>query len=815
MDERRNAGPVGWKRDPVSQGLFLDQGDRVGDDRYRIQTKASMRSHDPADAARGWTFEPNVWHSREPVGEENWPGWLTPSALQHEPISPDAPSNADFWAERARALGIDRNSVGELTEPEMAMTGIRPLANVDPKLWPQVEALLRGRHDRGVRLSRYDRTDYADRHDLRAMLKALRSDPYDTQLHGVLADALEEAHGSPLADLIRRTYGLGPHAENGPRDNLYHDPFYNAYDGTHPYFTELGDHGPFRVYLGHERPGDSTAGGPDAAHASGNTRWVIRAIDRRTADSGYNFEVPHEEAHVIPQIFPAAAGHIDPNPEHPWGLIQREREGRDFERRMDEQERERRDAQDYARTDYGEETLAPLFREVAANWDAHDTHAIIADHLDEAYPEHGRLAQHIRRRSGALGDDVALEDDYPYFGPQPMGMQHDHHFGVVGPFRVFAARHYDPDTNTDDTHADLFFQPQPGFSRDGFFHPPGMTNLDPTARHPNFAAHSHQPMGYHVRKVPVGEASKWLRELGIGVSQQDDPDAPGLNPDDTDEFGRPYARTDYAWPDPPKWGERPDWLHPEWRVKLDGGNAFRLKYPGVPIVFDVTEAIDWRKAFTTPDDSTWVVEKRAPNGDESQAVGEYDDLHRMMSDLHARIQPVLWHATGGQKGTPPEDLDWRPMEALPEDFHAMSRYADDETPWNKRELPPWAVGGDFDFERLGVPNWFLGRLPDVSHVFETVGPVWRGDTKWRVYLHPSDKHFWEHVDGHTDQLAAEPIVEADTPHDALDAVRARLPQMLWHMTDGRQGEPPPDVDWRPTETIPEDFFAMSRYGFRR
>lgn len=36
---------------------------------------------------------------------------------------------------------------------------------------------------------------------------------------------------------------------------------------------------------------------------------------------------------------------------------------------------------------------------------------------------------------------------------------------------------------------------------------------------------------------------------------------------------------------------------------------------------------------------------------------------------------------------------------------------------------------------------------------------------------------------------------------------------LWVATDGQEGEPPPEVDWRPTESIPEDFYGYARTNY--
>ncbi len=184
-------------------------------------------------------------------------------------------------------------------------------------------------------------THYADMRTIRALLKAVRENPYEETLHGELADALEELHpDSPFPELIRRQFGLGQHAENGPRDNLWHDPVQNSWDGTFPYTSRLGKHGPFNLYLGHEEPNDYRHGLFNGENS--NARWVVHAVSPHpeTRDTGFSFEFPHEEAHMIPQMFPKAGFHIRTSPEN----ITPENQQQDAERfndLMDEQERNR------------------------------------------------------------------------------------------------------------------------------------------------------------------------------------------------------------------------------------------------------------------------------------------------------------------------------------------------------------------------------------------------------------------------------------------------------------------------------------------
>lgn len=190
----------------------------------------------------------------------------------------------------------------------------------------------------------------ASERDLKALFKEARSNPYDHTLHGAIADALEEHHGGPLPDLIRKQFGLGQHSE--PSQNLWHEPVQNAWDGTFPYAARLGSHGPFSLYLAHE--GQSSDRFDPAAGS--NQRWVVHAVSRLpgSKDFGYSFEFPHSEAHLIPQLFPAAAKHIDSNTSEKWKVLEhgrmpqeltnaeyRQHEADLFDDKVDEEERSR------------------------------------------------------------------------------------------------------------------------------------------------------------------------------------------------------------------------------------------------------------------------------------------------------------------------------------------------------------------------------------------------------------------------------------------------------------------------------------------
>lgn len=167
--------------------------------------------------------------------------------------------------------------------------------------------------------------------DLTNLMKRVRQDPYDVNLHGAVADALDETHpGNMVSELIRRQFGHGQYGGQGERSNDWYEPVNNAWDGTFYGHARLGAHGPFNLYLGHE-------GGPEQTQ-----KWVVHAVSRLpgSRDTGYSFEFPHEEAHLIPQMFPAASAHINANElrgdmTHGGRHNYRNAEARDFDTRME------------------------------------------------------------------------------------------------------------------------------------------------------------------------------------------------------------------------------------------------------------------------------------------------------------------------------------------------------------------------------------------------------------------------------------------------------------------------------------------------
>lgn len=186
--------------------------------------------------------------------------------------------------------------------------------------------------------------------NLRAMFLQARQNPYGGS-HGYVADAIDDEYPDhPVADLIRQKFGHGPYeGQDTSNDFMWYEPVQNSWDGTFPYTARLGTHGPFDVYLGHE-------GTPE--QQGENQRWIVHAVARTTPhdhmnDFGYTFEFPHDQAHLIPRMFPAARQHIaldiedDPNsPYHPANDslahdAERNREATEFGQRMDEEERNR------------------------------------------------------------------------------------------------------------------------------------------------------------------------------------------------------------------------------------------------------------------------------------------------------------------------------------------------------------------------------------------------------------------------------------------------------------------------------------------
>lgn len=228
-------------------------------------------------------------------------------------------ANVHFPSPAHQYRGISRNA---LVSPEEARSMIDAIphegertaahAFIDKHFGPRpVEPtpMSRNRSTLPKKVVRFSADD-----SLPGLLRAARQNPHEATLHGAIADALDEAHpGNHVAELIRRQYGLGQHAGNGPREVVHHYPFGTrsselTLHGTAP----IGDDGPFDLSLGHEAEHRSTG----AEYPTSMHRWVVHAVSRLpgSQETGYSFEFPHSEAWTIPDMFPGASAHIHSSP---------------------------------------------------------------------------------------------------------------------------------------------------------------------------------------------------------------------------------------------------------------------------------------------------------------------------------------------------------------------------------------------------------------------------------------------------------------------------------------------------------------------
>ena len=141
----------------------------------------------------------------------------------------DRPDYRDWWMARSDANQVPWPQAGRLTAAELHAYDIEDLADVDPALWPQIEALLRGRWDQAERFADDNQpTEYgysreplaelfeqqnfdprwADPHapleygDRETLQQRLIETPWDAGLHGALGD-WEMEHGDPAEGAFR------------------------------------------------------------------------------------------------------------------------------------------------------------------------------------------------------------------------------------------------------------------------------------------------------------------------------------------------------------------------------------------------------------------------------------------------------------------------------------------------------------------------------------------------------------------------------------------------------------------------------------
>ena len=125
----------------------------------------------------------------------------------------------DRWREdrlHGRAPGVDFWTSASpeeshiLTPAEQAFAGITDPSTIDPGVWPHLEAIMRDRHQRGFRLSRYadDEEQWADpaAQERAAFEAAIDQQPLDGNNHLVFADWLDE-HNEPDEAAFRRSMG--------------------------------------------------------------------------------------------------------------------------------------------------------------------------------------------------------------------------------------------------------------------------------------------------------------------------------------------------------------------------------------------------------------------------------------------------------------------------------------------------------------------------------------------------------------------------------------------------------------------------------
>jgi len=191
----------------------------------------------------------------------------------------------------------------------------------------------------------------------------------------------------------------------------------------------------------------------------------------------------------------------------------------------------------------------------------------------------------------------------------------------------------------------------------------------------------------------------------------------------------------------------------------------------------------------------------------------------------------VWMHTGGAEGEPPvlEQPDWRPTDTIPEDFYAYEAangpsFAQEEQ--TQHQIGNWSAGqqnaietqyGDSGQHPLADEDGWL--VQDESNPVELtklghddhlryLRPYHNGhDWVWRIHRMEPEAADW---------LALTELFGKDPMH--------MTPEEFKHIgTPDHQHrpltpderivagiDPMPEVDWRPNETIPEDFYAFSR-----
>lgn len=157
----------------------------------------------------------------------------------------------------------------------------------------------------------------------------------------------------------------------------------------------------------------------------------------------------------------------------------------------------------------------------------------------------------------------------------------------------------------------------------------------------------------------------------------------------------------------------------------------------------------------------------------------------------------VWAHTDGKEGEAPKpaEQDWRPSEAMPEDFYSASRKGARPRKYAEEAYNVLSVKG---MTKVRHPR--LGAIIRVSEY----RPKKTGSGNWFWMAH-------RELSNHRDLASAfekHGYVETDPQLKPL------TPEEVWMHTSGAEGTPPktPEQDWRPDSAMPEDFYSMSRVG---
>ncbi len=142
--------------------------------------------------------DPNQWRTLLGLSEFENPQDFMYHPWMHNrfarPDYRDQPWGADPWL---------------MMPEERLWSGLEDWNNLDPAIWPQLEALMRREHGRGTRLEDdQSPTPYGEAEDEAAFIASINQDPLDLLNHDVLADWYAD-HGRPEEEAFRRNLSQG------------------------------------------------------------------------------------------------------------------------------------------------------------------------------------------------------------------------------------------------------------------------------------------------------------------------------------------------------------------------------------------------------------------------------------------------------------------------------------------------------------------------------------------------------------------------------------------------------------------------------